>query len=62
MARVKSTARSHGDGPVGVDKGCNSTDLAERTESVHVSYVVSQSHVEGESDGLPHLQLLFWSF
>jgi hypothetical protein len=41
MARVKSTTRSHGDGPVGADKGCNSIDLAERTESVHVSYVVS---------------------
>jgi hypothetical protein len=45
MTHVKSTGRPHDDAPAGTDEGHNSTDSAERTESVHVSDACSQSHV-----------------
>jgi hypothetical protein len=53
MARVKSTAQLRKDAPIGTNGGCNNADSAERTESVHVSDVGTQSH-EGESDGGSH--------
>jgi hypothetical protein len=45
MTHVKSIIQPHDDAPVGADKGHNSTDSAEITESVHVSDACSQSHI-----------------